>query len=88
MPTTLSDKHLQGFLGADEYVGIAPAVKAALLQATEPGGRLYAMDWYHCAFLYDPRKEEEQKRVKLEDGDGKYRGRERKKRGKCRRQCR
>ncbi len=29
MPTTLSDKHLQGFLGADEYVGIAPAVKAA-----------------------------------------------------------
>ena len=29
MPTTLSDKHLQGFLGADEYVGIASAVKAA-----------------------------------------------------------
>ncbi len=49
------------------------AVKACLLSATEPGKRLYAMDWYHCAFLYDPRKEEEQKRVKLEDGDGKYR---------------
>ena len=29
MPTVLSDKHLQGFLGADEYVGIAPAVQAA-----------------------------------------------------------
>ena len=29
MPTKLSDKHLQGFLGADEYAGIAPAVKAA-----------------------------------------------------------
>lgn len=29
MPTTLSDKHLQGFLGSDEYAGIAPAVKAA-----------------------------------------------------------
>ena len=29
MPTKLSDKHLQGFLGADEYIGIAPAVKAA-----------------------------------------------------------
>ena len=49
------------------------AVKACLLSATEPGRRLYAMDWYHCAFLYDPRKEAEQTRVKLEDGDGKYR---------------
>ena len=29
MPTVLSDKHLQGFLGADEYADIAPAVKAA-----------------------------------------------------------
>jgi len=29
MATVLSDKHLQGFLGADEYVGIAPAVQAA-----------------------------------------------------------
>ena len=29
MPTFLSDKHLQGFIGADEYVGIAPAVAAA-----------------------------------------------------------
>jgi glucose-6-phosphate isomerase len=29
MATVLSDKHLQGFLGADEYVGIAPAVEAA-----------------------------------------------------------
>ena len=29
MPTKLSDKHLKGFLGADEYIGIAPAVKAA-----------------------------------------------------------
>ena len=29
MPTKLSEKHLKGFLGADEYLGIAPAVKAA-----------------------------------------------------------
>lgn len=29
MPTTLSDKHVKSFLGADEYAGIAPAVKAA-----------------------------------------------------------
>ncbi len=29
MPTVLSDKHLLGFLGEDEYAGIAPAVRAA-----------------------------------------------------------
>ena len=29
MPTTLSDKHLQGFVSAEEYTGIAPQVKAA-----------------------------------------------------------
>ena len=29
MPTVLSDKHLNGFIGADEYAGIAPQVKAA-----------------------------------------------------------
>ena len=29
MPTTLSDKYLKGYLGADEYAGIAPAVSAA-----------------------------------------------------------
>ena len=29
MPTKLSEKHLKGFLGSDEFLGIAPAVKAA-----------------------------------------------------------
>lgn len=29
MPTSLSDKHLQGFVSNDEYAGIAPQVKAA-----------------------------------------------------------
>ena len=29
MPTVLSDKHLKGFINADEFAGIAPAVKAA-----------------------------------------------------------
>ncbi len=60
-------------MSQDQIEQTAPAVKAALLQATEPGGRLYAMDWYHCAFLYDPRKGDEQKSVKETDGDGKYR---------------
>ena len=54
MPTTLSDKHLQGFLGADEYVGIAPAVKAAheaLHSGTGLGNDF--IGWLHLPTDYD-----------------------------------
>ena len=50
-------------MSQDQIEQMAPAVKKALLQTTAPGERLYAMDWYHSAFLYDPRKENEQKSV-------------------------
>ena len=46
------------------------AVKACFLAATEPGERLYAMDWQHSAFLFDPRKEEEQRSEQRTDADG------------------
>ncbi len=52
---------------------MGPAVKAALKAATEPGNRLYALDWQHSAFLFDPRNEEEQRSVLLEDEAGEYR---------------
>ena len=48
----------------------AAAVKGCLLSVTRQGERLYAMDWYHCSFLYDPRKEHEQERVKLPEEGG------------------
>ena len=37
------------------------AVKGGLLAVTRPGEKLYALDWNHCAFLFDPRKDEEQR---------------------------
>ena len=48
------------------------AVKRCLLAVTEPGERLYALDWQHGAFLFDPRNEEEQQSVRLEDEAGEY----------------
>ena len=33
------------------------------LAVTREGERLYALDWQHSAFLYDPRKAEEQKDI-------------------------
>lgn len=36
-------------------------VKKVFLDVTEEGQRLYALDWQHSAFLFDPRNEEEQR---------------------------
>ncbi len=57
-------------MSREQIEEMAPAVKAALCKAAEPGERLYALDWQHSAFLYDPRKAEEQKSVRLEDENG------------------
>lgn len=46
------------------------AVKGALLAAAEPGERLYALDWQHAAFLYDPRNAEEQRSEAQLDENG------------------
>ena len=55
----------------EEQIGqTGKAVKAALLAATKPGGRLYALDWQHSAFLYDPRNEEEQRSERRTDENG------------------
>ena len=60
-------------MSQDQIEQTAPAVKMALRNAAaEPGKRLYALDWQHSAFLYDPGKDEEQKSVRLEDENGEY----------------
>ncbi len=46
------------------------AVKGCLLAVTRPGEKLYALDWNHCAFLYDPRKDEEQRSEEQIDENG------------------
>ena len=56
----------------EQIEGLAAAVKGCLIAATEPGERLYALDWQHSAFLFDPRKDEEQRSVRLEDEAGEY----------------
>lgn len=48
----------------------AEAVKPCLLAVTDPGKRLYALEWQGSAFLYDPRKDEEQRSVKQVDENG------------------
>ena len=59
-------------LSQEQIEQTGTAVKGALLAAAEPDERLYALDWQHSAFLYDPRNEEEQKSVRLEDEAGEY----------------
>ena len=49
-------------------------VLGAFLAATQEGERMYALDWQHSAFLFDPRKPGEMESVYVEDsrhiGDG------------------
>ena len=59
-------------MSQEQIEEMAPAVKKALLNAAEPGERLYALEWQHSAFLYDPAKDEEQKSVRVEDEQGGY----------------
>ncbi len=59
-------------MSREQIERMTPTVKACLLAATEPGERLYALDWHHSAFLCDPRNEEELKSVRLEDEAGEY----------------
>ena len=57
--------------GSQEQIGqTKDAVKRCLLAVTRPGERLYALDWNHCAFLYDPRKDEEQRPEEQTDENG------------------
>lgn len=43
-------------------------VNQVLLSCMAPGERLYALDWHHSGFLFDPRNPEEQKSLFVEDG--------------------
>jgi hypothetical protein len=48
-------------------VDLKKEITAAFIQCTAPGERLYALDWQHAAFLFDPRNPQEQQSVRLDD---------------------
>lgn len=56
----------------EQIDGMGMLVKNCFLRVTRPGERLYALDWQHDGFLFDPRNEEEQRSLRLEDETGEY----------------
>lgn len=42
-------------------------ISKALIKCTKPGERIYALDWQHASFLYDPRKADEQQSIFVSD---------------------
>lgn len=42
-------------------------IKNIFIDVTKEDERIYALDWQHSAFLYNPRNEDEQKFIKVED---------------------
>ena len=51
----------------DETIGMEALILNAFINCTRPGERIYALDWHHSAFLFDPRKPEEQKNIYVQD---------------------
>lgn len=50
-------------------------ITEAFINCTAPGELLYALDWQHSAFLFDPRKPEQMESIYVEDSkysDGGY----------------
>lgn len=44
-------------------------IKNIFIHITKEDERIFALDWQHSAFLYNPRNEDEQKFIKVEDAD-------------------
>ena len=42
-------------------------ITKAFIRCTAPGEQLYALDWQHSAFLFDPRDPEQMKSIYVED---------------------
>ena len=51
----------------DETQGMENLITKAFIKCTKPGERIFALDWHHCAFLYDPRNKDEQQSVFVSD---------------------
>ena len=51
----------------DEAGEFETLILNAFIKSTAPGERIYALDWQHSAFIFDPRKPEEQKSVFVPD---------------------
>ena len=50
-------------------------ITGAFINCTAPGELLYALDWQHAAFLFDPRKSEQMESIYVDDSnypDGGY----------------
>lgn len=60
-----------------DFIDILPeTVTQAFIRSTQPGEKLYAIDWFHSYFLYDPRNPDDGQSVYVEDAthpDGGYR---------------
>lgn len=52
---------------AAQMEALEDAVRTVFLEVTAEGERLYALDWQHSAFLFNPRDPETQKSLWVED---------------------
>ena len=51
----------------DDISQMNSLITNAFIKCTNPGERIFALDWQHSAFLYDPRNADEQQSVFVSD---------------------
>ncbi len=58
----------------DEFDKMDDLVRNAFIECTQDGDMMYALDWHHTSFLYNPRIDIEQKDLWIEDLEDKRGG--------------
>ena len=51
----------------DQIDLLSDTIRKIFIKITEPGQKIYALDWHHSSFLYDPRDFSEQKCCVVKD---------------------
>ena len=51
----------------EKTAGMELLISQAFIKCTQPGERIFALDWQHSAFLYDPRNTDEQQSIFVQD---------------------
>lgn len=51
----------------NHYAQLAPLITQTFINCTAPGEKLYALDWQHSSFLFDPRDPRQMESIYVED---------------------
>ena len=70
IPFVISEPHVVYDISKTNEVLLEPfhdLITNALIRCTPPGQQLYALEWHHCSFLFDPRDPQQMQSQYIKD---------------------